>query len=143
MRKVLWVLVLVLGLALVACGGRGPGSNTGGVAAGETGAAGATGAAGPDCADLTAGPASMTISDFAFEYPCLTVSASQGLTVVNEDKSAHTFTVVGTGSEAAIDATLDSGDSYKEKTLSGVIEPGTYSFFCRFHPPMKGTITVQ
>ena len=85
----------------------------------------------------------MTISDFTFEYRCLTVSASQGLTIVNEDQSAHTFTVVGTGAEAIIDATLDSGDTYKEKTLSGAIEPGTYNFFCRFHPPMKGTITVQ
>ena len=143
MRKVLAVLVLVLGLVLVACGGRGPRAGEIPGTTAETDATGATGTAGSDCADLTAGPASMTIADFAFEYPCLTVSASQGLTVVNEDESAHTFTVVGTGSEAIIDETLDSGDSYKEKALSGAVEPGTYSFFCRFHPPMKGTITVQ
>lgn len=143
MRKVMAVLVLALGLVLVACGGRGPKQGEIPGTAGETGTTGATGAPSADCADLTSGSATMTIADFAFEYPCLTVSASQGLTVENTDESAHTFTVVGTGSEAVIDATLDSGDSYKEKDLSSVIEPGTYSFFCRFHPPMKGTITVQ
>lgn len=143
MRKVVVVLVLVLGPVLVACGGRGPKAGEIPGTADETGPTGATGAAGADCTDLTGGAATMTIADFAFEYACLTVSTSQGLTVNNTDESAHTFTVVGTGTEAVLDVTLDSGDSYKEKALTGVIEPGTYSFFCRFHPPMKGTITVQ
>ena len=51
-----------------------------------------------DCADLTGEGATftITISDFAFDPNCFTASASQGITIVNQDAADHTFTITGT-----------------------------------------------
>ena len=66
------------------------------------------------------------------------MSATNGMTIVNQDNSAHSFSVEG----GAIDETLDVGDTAKVKSLSA-LAPGTYSFNCRFHPPMTGTLIVE
>ena len=36
-----------------------------------------------------------------------------------------------------------AGETFNGEPVSGVLEPGTYDFFCRFHPSMTGTITVE
>ena len=88
--------------------------------------------------DQTGGDATITISGFAYDVTCLTVSASNGITIVNEDPSAHSFTVEG----GVIDETLDAGQTATVRSFSE-LEPGTLSFNCRFHPPMVGTIVVE
>ena len=129
------ILTLVLTITLAACGGGGDAS-AGPGATGATGPADATGATGADCVDFTGGTATITISDFAFDPTCFTVSASQELTFVNKDTSAHKF--VGAGLEVPI----DGKSTVKVKSLSD-IAPGTYTFACAFHPTMRGTMTVQ
>jgi plastocyanin len=135
MRKSVFVLIAVLALGLAACssddgGGEETGSATGG----------STGAAGGDCVDLTGEGAvfTITISDFAFVPDCFTASAAQGITVVNEDSSDHTFTMAGT----PIDAPIAAGGTFNGEPITGVVEPGTYDLLCTIHPSMTGEVTV-
>ena len=139
MRKTTIAVLAVLMLGVVACSGKykpGAGATAANPGA-ETGAAGETGAP-ADCADQTDGDATITISGFTYDVTCLKVSASNGITIVNEDQSAHSFSVEG----GRVDETLDAGATVSVKSLSA-LEPGTYAFNCRFHPPMKGTLVVE
>jgi len=139
MRKLVFVLVAVLAMGLVACG---DGDETPPAATGDTGAAtGATGTTGGgECVDLTAGDAfTLTISGFAFDPSCFTARAAQNISIVNEDSADHSFTIGGT----PIDVTIPAGETFNGESVSGVLEPGTYDFFCRFHPSMTGTVTVE
>lgn len=136
MRKVMGITVVALALGLTACKGAGAVNGIGTTA--DAGATGATGGVPADCVDQTGGPATITMVDFAFDPTCLRVSASESLTLVNEDNSAHRFVLEG----GAIDEVVDIGQTVKVKSLSDVA-PGTYSFSCGFHPPMKGTLVVE
>ena len=142
MRRIAFVLVTVLALGLAACGGSDeePPAATGdtGGATGSSGSAtGSTGSA--ECPDLTAGDTfTITISNFAFQPDCFAARAAQGITIVNEDSADHSFTISGT----QVDVTIGVGDTFNGEPVSGVLEPGTYDFFCRFHPSMTGTVTV-
>lgn len=85
-----------------------------------------------------AGPNQVIINNFAFGPTTLTVKAGTTVTWVNKDGDAHTVTGVGAkplfGSQP-----LDTGDSFSftfEK-------PGSYAYFCKIHPSMKGTVIVQ
>src|SRR3990172_1142018 len=134
MRKSMFLMVAVLALTVTACS-----SDDGGGATGtETGAT--TGATGGECVDLTGEGAvfTITISDFAFVPDCFTASASQGISVVNEDSADHTFTMVGT----EIVVPVAAGETFNGEPISGVVEPGTYDFMCTIHPAMTGTVTV-
>jgi plastocyanin len=125
MQKTVFVLVAALAMGLVACGGGAdaPGGGT----------------ADPSCVDLTAGDTfTITITDFAFDPACLTVKASQGISIVNQDSVDHTFTISGT----QIDVTIPAGQTFNGEAVSGAVEPGTYGVFCRLHPSMTGTVTV-
>jgi plastocyanin len=144
MRKALLVLTAVAAL-LPACGGDDDGGTTaatGGTAAetGATGATGETGDASADCVDLTGegDVFTVTIADFTFDPNCFTASASQGITVVNEDDVGHTFTMVGTD----INVPIAAGKTFNGEPISGVVEPGTYEFVCTIHPQMTGEVTV-
>lgn len=132
MRRSMFVLVAVLALGMAACGGGDEAAPT------TTGETGNTGSA--DCADLTAGDTfTLTASNFAFDPPCFTARAAQSITIVNEDSADHTFTISG----SQIDVTIPAGETFNGEPISGVLEPGTYDFLCRFHPAMTGTITVE
>ena len=147
MRKAM-VLLATLGVLLPACGGDDDGGST--AATGETSTTGATGATatgpttetGPsaDCADLTGegDVFTVTIADFTFDPACFTASASQGITVVNEDDVGHTFTMVGTD----INVPIAGGETFNGEPISGAVEPGTYEFVCTIHPQMTGEATV-
>jgi plastocyanin len=140
MRKLAIVLVAVLGLGLVACGGGDGGGDTTGPTGSATGATGATGATASGCEDLTSGAIfTLTISGFAFHPDCFTAKASQGITIVNEDSATHSFTISG----SQVDVTIDAGQTFNGEPVTGVLEPGTYDFFCRSHPSMTGQITVE
>ena len=76
----------------------------------------------------------ITIAGFAFSG-ATEVAVGTTVTVVNEDGSDHTWTADdGTFSSG----NLAPGDSF-EFTFD---EPGTYTYACRIHPTMVGTITV-
>ena len=79
--------------------------------------------------------ADVTISNFAFSPTSLTVAAGKTLTFKNEDSVAHTVT----DRNGKFDQTVAPG-----ATITITIDvPGTYSYYCRFHPMMTGTIIVQ
>ena len=147
MRKAVLVLTAVAAL-LPACGGDDDGGTTAatGDTAAETGATGATaetgatGDASGDCVDLTGegDVFTVTIADFTFDPSCFTASASQGITVVNEDDVGHTFTMVGTH----INVPIAGGEIFNGEPIAGVVEPGTYEFVCTIHPQMTGEATV-
>lgn len=136
MRKLMGVMAVALALGLSAC--RGAGAVNGVGATGDDGATGATGGVPADCVDQTGGPATISMVDFAFDPSCVQVSASESLTLVNEDRSAHWFILEG----GAVDEVIDAGQTVKVKSLADVA-PGTYSFSCGFHAPMKGTMIVE
>jgi plastocyanin len=138
MRRTAIVLVALLVLGLAACSGKyKPGSQGSAATDKETGPTGATGAL-ADCEDQTGGPATIKMVNFAFVPSCVRVSASESLTFVNEDESAHHFIL----EQGYIDEVIDARQTVKVKSLSD-IPPGTYAFGCGFHPPMKGTLIVE
>lgn len=76
------------------------------------------------------------IRDFAYYPADLTIDAGTTVTWVNRDSVAHT----ATNKPGAWDSGyLDEGDGYAFEFDS----PGSYSYFCRPHPYMVGTITVR
>jgi plastocyanin len=98
--------------------------------------------ASPEAATPAASPASggdqvVTIQNFAFDPADLTVAPGTKVTWVNKDAAPHT----ATGLDRAVlqSGTLKTGDSFSQVFNT----PGTYEYFCEFHPNMKGTITVQ
>ena len=138
MRKLVLVLVAVFALGLTACSSDDGGGSTGaetGTTGTETGSTG-----GGDCADLTGEGATftITIADFAFDPNCFTASASQGITIVNQDASDHTFTITGT----QIDVPIAAGETFNGEPISGAVSPGTYDFLCTIHPTMTGQVTI-
>ena len=145
MRKALLVLMAVAAL-LPACGGDDDGGTTAATgdtaeatgATGDTAETGATGDASAECPDLTGegDVFTVTIADFTFDPNCFTASASQGITVVNEDDVGHTFTIVGTD----INVPIPGGETFNGEP--DAVEPGTYEFVCTIHPQMTGEVTV-
>jgi plastocyanin len=130
MRKLVFVLVGVFALGLTAC------SSDDGDGTGGTDGTGTSGSA--DCADLTGEGATftITIADFAFDPNCFTASASQGITIVNQDEADHTFTIPYT----QVDVPIAAGETVNGE--SGTVVPGTYDFLCTLHPTMTGQVTV-
>lgn len=83
--------------------------------------------------------ATITISGNQFTPAIVTIKAGGTVTWENKDRVAHTATpdqenaFTGTGA-------IESG------AMSDAIpikKPGTYTYYCEFHPSMKGTIVVR
>ena len=78
----------------------------------------------------------VTIADFDYAPPSITVAAGSAVEFTNTDSTNHTAT--------ADDMSFDTGDLGKDKSGSVTLStPGTYTYFCRFHPFMKGTVVVK
>ena len=89
-----------------------------------------------DGAAATEAEDQVEIAEFAYSPETVTVPAGTELTWTNSDGAAHT----ATADDGAFDTgTLDEGDS----ATAPLDEPGTYTYFCRFHPFMNGTVEVQ
>ena len=79
----------------------------------------------------------MTIADFAFAPPGLTVAKGTTVEFTNEDETSHTATAKGSGA-------FDTGTIKPGKSAEVTLEKtGTFAYYCAFHPFMKGTITVE
>jgi plastocyanin len=101
--------------------------------------AGISGCGGSGGDGSTAGSASakaVSIENFAYSPANLTVAKGTSVKFTNGDATNHTAT--------ATDASaLDTGTIAPGKSKTATFEtPGTYQYFCSFHPFMKGTITV-
>lgn len=132
-RTVLALGVIALSIpAIAGCGGGGAGGSgsSGGSASSAPAAGGGSGRA-------AVASATVDIANFAYKPPALTVSTGGKVTWMNTDSTAHTATA---SDQKTFDTgTLDQSGS-KPITFS---KPGTYRYFCRFHPFMHGTVIVK
>ncbi|KNB54287.1 hypothetical protein AC230_05715 [Streptomyces caatingaensis] len=94
-------------------------------------------AAAPAAHAARAAATKVTIAGFAYSPGTLTVGRGTTVTWTNTDAAPHTVTSEGGGPLRS--ATLRAGDSYTFTFNS----PGTYSYFCTFHPHMHGTVVVR
>jgi YVTN family beta-propeller protein len=78
----------------------------------------------------------VSIAGFAFGPPAITVKAGDSVTWSNDDGPAHTVTFKN-GSPGAKSLS-------PEQTFTRTFgEPGTYEYFCSFHPYMTASVVVQ
>ena len=85
---------------------------------------------------MSGGGDSIEIVEFEFVPEEITVPAGTTVTFTNEDAAAHT----ATADDSSFDTEeLGKGDS-AEETFD---EPGTYTYYCRFHVFMKGSVAVE
>lgn len=76
------------------------------------------------------------IAEFLYEPEAVTVDAGTELTWTNADAAPHT----ATADDSSFDTgTLEKGDS-ESQTFD---KPGTYTYYCRFHAFMNGTVAVR
>lgn len=91
----------------------------------------------PDAAD-TSQVIPVTIKGFVYIPETVTVPASASVAWTNQDNAPHTSTGVG----EAISA-LDSGAIVFGQTFTQEFDtPGTYPYYCVYHPNMLGTVVV-
>ena len=80
--------------------------------------------------------AQLTIENYAFRAPTVTVAVGTHVVWKNLDDDPHTVT--------ATDGSFDSkglaqGDTFTRRFT----KPGTYRYYCKVHPMMRGTIIVK
>ena len=78
---------------------------------------------------------SVAIKNFAFVPPSLGVVSGTTVTWTNQDDVAHT---VSADDDKTFDAGVEPGQTFQFTAGAA----GTYPYFCRVHPFMKGTLTV-
>ena len=77
------------------------------------------------------------IKDFKYSPTPATVKAGETVTVPNADNAPHTLT--DSASKRSFDSGTIKGDESGSVTFT---KPGTYTYFCEFHPYMEGSVTV-
>ncbi len=81
-----------------------------------------------------AAPNTVTVNNFAFDPPALTVKVGDTVTWVNQDSVGHTIK-----GDAFNSPLLQQGEKFTFTFAS----KGTFNYICSVHPSMKGTITVE
>lgn len=123
MKKTLALPALVLAACAALLAGCGGGDDTTAVTEARTSASN--------------GAEAVKIVDFEYIPPNITVPAGTTVSFENEDSAAHTATSKESG---AFDSGTIKGGATGEIKLE---DPGTFAYFCAFHPFMKGTIVVE
>ncbi|MFI9363291.1 cupredoxin family copper-binding protein [Kitasatospora sp. NPDC053057] len=147
-----------LGL-LSACGGSSHPGPTGALSpgpgqtslAGFPGASGTSGTAAVSASPSTSSPSpasgqpsapaaanAVTIKNFAYSPPTLTVKAGTKVTWTNTDPDAHTVTSKQGSGGPLQSAALATNDTYSYTFT----QPGTYPYYCTIHPFMTATVEV-
>jgi plastocyanin len=115
------LLLAAVALLLVGCGGSGGGTSS---SSSATAASSAT-------------PKAVTIKDYTFKPARITVPAGTTVDFSNEDSTAHTATSTESG-------VFESGAIQPGKSGAVTLKKaGTFTYYCAFHPFMKGTIIVE
>ena len=79
----------------------------------------------------------VTIKDYTFKPAAITVPVGTTVDFKNEDSTAHTATSTESGA-------FESGAIQPGKSGSITLKKaGTFTYYCAFHPFMKGTIVVE
>ncbi len=81
-------------------------------------------------------PGEVEIAGFAFGPEVAQVAVGSTLTWTNSDSTAHTVDSNG----GILDSESIGPDAAFEHTFD---EPGSYTYFCAFHPFMQGTVEVS
>lgn len=81
----------------------------------------------------------VSIQNFAFSPSTIAARAGDVIVFTNNDTVPHTVTQATTGGDGFRSDPIAPGTTY---TLT-IDEPGTYEFFCEFHPAMTGTIIAS
>lgn len=134
-RRLAAVLACAAALGGVAagCGGDDADDATTAAATTSTTTAEATTTGGGDSAEATD---KIEIADFKYAPEAVTVKAGTEVTWTNEDDAAHTAT--------ADDSSFDTGDLDQGDSASVTFDdPGSFTYYCRFHPFMKATVEVE
>ena len=100
---------------------------------------------GPATTPQTQDPGSntVTIQNFAFNPPAISVSPGTTVTWINKDAVDHEIINDASGSTAE-GAMFKSPFIPRDGSYSFTFtSQGTYPYHCSIHPTMKGTITVQ
>lgn len=120
MKKTL--ILATIGATLLAGCGSGDGDKQGGTSAAPAKATATT---------------KIKISNFLYEPNPSVVKTGTKVSVTNADDAPHTLTDKGTS------RTFDSGTvkGGEDGTVT-FSKPGTYAYFCEFHPTMAGKVTV-
>jgi plastocyanin len=79
----------------------------------------------------------VSIDNFTFNPPTLTVKAGTTVTWTNKDDIPHG--IAATGNAFKRSNALDTDDSYSFTFTT----PGSFQYFCYIHPHMTGTIVVE
>jgi plastocyanin len=124
MRPVAIPLV-VAALVFAGCGGGGDTDST------------PSGSSPSPAAASSSSPQAVKIVDYTYKPADLTVAAGTTVEFTNKDSTPHTATSKQSG--AFETGSIDTGKSAEVK----LEKPGTYAYYCAFHPFMKGTITVK
>jgi plastocyanin len=82
------------------------------------------------------GASAVTIQNFAFNPPTLSASVGTEVTWTNQDSTDHTVTFDSGGASSD---NLAQGATYKQTFSSA----GSFTYHCKIHPTMTGTVTVQ
>jgi plastocyanin len=91
----------------------------------------------PARAQSAAAANSISIDNFTFNPPTLTVKAGTTVTWTNKDDIPHGIASANNGFSRS--KAMDTDDSFSFTFTT----PGTYQYFCYIHPHMTGTIVVQ
>lgn len=83
-------------------------------------------------------PAQVTIDNFTFSPPVLTVARGTRVTWTNHDDIPHTVTSSQDPAKMR-SPVLDTDETYS-LTFD---KPGTYGFFCSLHPHMQSQVVVR
>jgi plastocyanin len=84
-----------------------------------------------------AGATAVTIKDYTYKPASITVPVGTTVKFTNEDSTPHTAT--SKQPDVFESGSIDTGKT-GEVTLK---KAGTFTYYCLFHPFMKGTIVVQ
>ncbi len=143
MRKTVLALAAALTLVGVACGNQGSSQPSTPPATTQPPATTSPPATSPPasptaaaCIDQTAQPQiTLTMVDFAFQPNCIKATTQQTISITNNGKAVHTFTIP---SAPGIDVTVAPGTPFNGEALG--LAPGTYQFICRFHFQSQGMV---
>ncbi|TDT77233.1 plastocyanin [Litoreibacter halocynthiae] len=78
----------------------------------------------------------VTISGFAFQPANLTIAAGDRVTFINKDGAPHT----ATAKKGAFDTGRLARNAQSTVTFAS---SGSFGYFCKIHPKMKGQIKVK
>lgn len=128
LKFALLTFALLLAVGLVGCsyGGSSTPAPSGG---GTTAPSGSTGSSQP-----SAGGATVTEQNFAFNPSSLTVKVGETVTFTNNDSAPHNVAIDG--------KELGTQNQGETKTWTAT-KAGSFPYSCVIHPSMTGQITVQ